>query len=306
MTQQPLQVWDATFAVYRVDANDEIIGSGSDIFLGAAAEKARMWGEYKERSIQRHGRKFSATYHEDEEHFIEVENVRTVSIQEQAFAATELRRNERYALVVVWYDEDTRVWGKRTYLGVTAQPVKIGDNHINQTLRFRAETMESETAGLGERPSLDIARSGEVRYIGSDTRTLYTYARDGQRFHTVDPDLLSGRAEIVFADGVMVVSFDGVVAMRASASGVECNSIDATGATFSDDSPRLEFWMGGVRRASLTSAGDLVVAEITEADAAPADVIPSMKATDANGTGNWIFTLQAGGMTCPEISEVML
>lgn len=304
MTQQPLQVWDATFALYRVDVNDAPVGTA--IFLGAAAEKARLWGEYAERMVQRHGRQFESVYHENESHFIELENVATVSVAEEQEAAAELRRNERYALVVVWHDEDTEVWRKRTYLGVKAQPPKLGDNNLNQTLRFRAEKLESQTAGRGDMPSLGIARYGEVRYIGTDSITLYTYASDDNRFHAIDEGLLPGRAAIVFEDGVMEISFDGVVAMRASASGVECNSIDATGATFSDDSPRLEFWMGGVRRASLTSAGDLVVAEITEADAAPDAVIPSMKATDANGTGNWIFTLQSGGMTCPEISEVTL
>lgn len=304
MSEQPLQVFDATFALYRVDANDEITGAGSALFLGAAAEKASMSGEFTERPVARHGQRYQRVYHEDEVHRIEIENVRTVSAAESAPAAVELRRNERYALVVVWYDYDTEAWAKRTYLGVTAQPVKISDNHIMQTIRLRAESLETDTAGFGEKPSLDIARGGEVRYIGDDTRVLYTYARDGRVFHTVDEDLLDGRATIEFSGGAMLVKFDGVLAMSAAAAGIEVASLDATGATYSDDTPRLEFWMGGVRRASLTAAGALVVANITEGEV-PADIIPAMNAAAGNGTGAWLFTLQSGGITCPEILETL-
>ena len=158
-----------------------------------------------------------------------------------------------------------------------------------QTLRFRAQRIARE-ANTGARPALTIARTGEVRYISvSENIRLYTYSgsSDSAEFAPVDASLLVGRAEIAsFADRVEI-SIGGTLALLADGEGVQVHSA-LDGQTYSDDVPRLEFWMDGARRGTLTQSGRIVALGFRDSADAPQDVTALRFEDDA---GRWLFSI---------------
>lgn len=297
MNNAPFTIYEADVALYAVDG----LGVPVDqIWIGESQERLILDGNFQERAVEYHGAPSARIYHEAESYSVEIGN----SWQHDQSASKPrmpvLRRNQAYALVVVWFDRELGIWNKRLYGGVKAQPLHIEGVAVEQTMRLRAETMV-ELAGIGDKPDLAFAIVGEVVYRNEDESTLlYTYDFDAQEFAVVDPARLIGRAELDFTTpDELNITIGGDLALRATDAGVQVNELIGQGGTFLDDSPRLEF-RRGARTAALSQGGRLAVANAVEQATSPA--IPGNIEMVNPG---WLFSLSAPKAYAPEFLETL-
>lgn len=267
-----LSIHDAEFALYATDASDAVLSQVAAGFM----EKVVLDGEFTRRALQYQGGKFSGEHHEDESHTIEYHRPVFVEAREERQAAInvpDLVRNRRCGMVVRWKDAASGLWWKRSYFGVSLQPVRVeamGSEPVKSlahvTVKLRAERMV-ESQGSGGIPGMGLVSTGEVRYIkGAENISLYTYFQN--LFLPVDAALLATRAVIDFdapSAGQILLSFSGVPALRLDDAGLHCRSLDGTGPTYGTGE-RIEFWANGVRRATLQADGTFIAPGITDGD----------------------------------------
>lgn len=275
-TGTPLSIHDAEWALYAVDANDTVLSQ----LAAGFAERMGLDGEFARKPLLIQGAKFSRVWHDDESHTIDLHRpvfIEALPERRAAFNLPSAMRNQRCGLVVRWMDAESGVWWKRSYFGVSLQPVKVegdggggdGGHHRRQimhaTLRMRAERM-AEAVGSGSIPGMNLVSTGEVRYLsGAESLTLYTYTEDA--FTPADETLLATRAQIDFdgTPGAVVIGFAGTPALRLDADGAHAKAFDASGPTYGTGT-RLEFWVAGVRRATLQADGTLVAPSLLDGD----------------------------------------
>jgi hypothetical protein len=275
-------------------------------------------GSFGEAQFQYQGAPQEVTRHISERHRIEIMNA--MSVQMRPLLLARLGGpgdtfNRQYILVVAWQSAtpgDDGAWMKRCYYGVTVQPVKgdgtaasnahgqSGGPAMHQVIRLSAQRLV-QSAGTGG-ADLGVSNFGEVRYISAtENLSLYAYNADGASFTPTHPALIAGRAEIVQDEGDVDITIGGTLALRATLSGGLLVHAAMDGQTFADTVPRLEFWMSGTRRATLTQAGMLVANSFNDNPTAPDDST-ALRIQDSGG--NWLFTLGAS-VTCPEYSDAL-
>ncbi|GEM_PF-5957054 len=293
LNQAAFIVLEAELAFYISTAGDEPVG---EAYLGGVADRLIIEDEFKERQVQTHGVAYGGQYHEDEQHLIELENVWMWDWNSTDPRMPQITRNQRLIMVAVWYDNDTRAWAKRTFYGVTAFHQRIpGD--AKQILRFHAERF-TPAQGYGDKPDLLPADYGIVRYRdGSTTSDVYFY--DPQS-HLYTPT--GGVPYAVFTRNATTfsIAINEVLALRAvNGTGLHVVTLTAAGATYGSGRPRIEFYSGGTRMASLTEEGELIVPDVTEQDTAPAGTGFDFYDTG----GHWLASLRAGRAYAPAFIE---
>lgn len=206
--------------------------------------------------------------------------------------------NQRYALVVVWHDPVRALWEKMVFLGVTGDPAALDADHIRRTIALRAERRKEPTAGRTA-PDFTIATTGEVVWVAADTTrtTLYTYSAG--EFTNVAST--SGRAEIVVDGDGFTLSIASTDVIIATPTEFTVSGEFIAGATFADTLPRVEFIMDGVRRMTVTAAGNVHCADLDELNEAPAAEPGGMDVTTSDD--QWLFSLRTSGISVPEIVE---
>jgi hypothetical protein len=174
-----------------------------------------------------------------------------------------IERGQVYNMVVVWFDEDTLAWNKRTYSGVMGRSQRVGSDAF-QNLSFRAKRMV-EISGFGTKPDLvPIAYAAVVYVNGNQKVTLYTYDVNTGVF-TATPDRTDAFGKILVSADKVEIFIEGVLVATADATSMRMESIEAIGATYADSDPHLEFYLDS-RVASLSKSGGLFAPSINEDD----------------------------------------
>lgn len=163
-----------------------------------------------------------------------------------------------YVLDVVWVEEDSREWHRRTFYGVTIgaeqgfESREVDGGFLeNQT--FDAQRMVPD-GGTGAVPVLTSALPQQVLWVGADARVwLYDYDADDHSFTALAST--TGRATIAYAGDVFEVRFDGEdPTVETYASGLGATAF-LQQMPLPDELPRLEFYHGGTRVATVTADG---------------------------------------------------
>lgn len=138
------------------------------------------------------------------------------------------------------------------------------------------------------------ATIGEVKYVtGAENRTLYRTDADG--LWCCEPSLAKTRAWFDWSvPGEMRIRFGsaGTVALHADGSRVAVKSLTNT---LSSTLPRLEFWYAGVKRATLTAAGQLAATAFADED--PGEAALRVQ----NGLD--LFAIASGGLWAPAFTD---
>ncbi|HEX4630018.1 MAG TPA: hypothetical protein VH188_03565, partial [Chthoniobacterales bacterium] len=128
---------------------------GSDpivpLWAGGCAEEISLNDEYKEQTLEYPGLPNSGVKHVDETHLIDIGNLWLANLDGSVPVMPNVVRNQVYTLVIVWFDEETGYFAKRTYYEVTARSQRV--RTPNQSLSYRAALM-IDLAGFAERPDL--------------------------------------------------------------------------------------------------------------------------------------------------------
>jgi hypothetical protein len=288
----PFTIYEAEVRLFAVGADGEI---DTEEWLGGCAESLEIEGEYETLPVEIPGRPRPRIHHLAESWRVRMTNVRTIETGNTP-RTVRIRRNQEYALVAIWWDEQERAWLKQCFLGVKGQPPALTADNIFQRLAFDAEEMIA-LAGSGARPEFDLIRNGEVWYVDAGGRTLF-YRYDGAaRVFTATADADPDEAEIIESGDDITITIGGAVALEATADGIETGEIVAEGGTLLTDLPRLEFWSGNTRTASL-SVAHFVVPSLLESDAAP-----GASSTVDFYTPDWLFSLTSARAVAPEFNE---
>ena len=295
-------VLNAIVAIYAVDAADAPVGDPVKLLVDALP----ITPQVESIPVREHGVRSTAVRHVDVAWALDISRPRFIELASGSAAATawEPTTNTRYALVVVWHDTVRGLWEKQVFLGVTGFPASLDEMSVMGRIPLRAERRASRTAGRTTQPDFSIVASeGSLDYLGADgSRTpIYTFSTAGG-FAVVDAALHAARATVTVNSTSLTVLFGAApVVFTANATGVTAVSFDETGGTYGSTSPRLEFRYAGVRLATLSSAGVLNVASLTEQASAPTAEAGDMKVNDSDG--DWLFTLRPSGLFCKLLTE---
>lgn len=142
----------------------------------------------------------------------------------------------------------------------------------NMELRWKVVSGPGDVTKIGL--TLLIAEAGTalvaavpltVRWVnGSEELELFRYDTATHTFTESSAGISTGRAAIANA-ATLLVTIQGVEALKMNAGHLRLNEIRANGGTALVESPRLEFFSGSVRLAALGKSGVLAVTDFTEA-----------------------------------------
>jgi hypothetical protein len=161
-----------------------------------------------------------------------------------------------YVLDVVWTEEETQQWHRRTFYGVTIaartlEPPSIESGHVDDQ-EFAAQYFVPSSGSVATAVPAAPAAAYTVLWVGTDgSRPLYVYDPAAKTFTETNPGDAASRAPIA-ADG-SVIQFSGVdPSVTATADGLTLTGIhDVFPAVY----PRLEFWYGAQLVAAVTAEG---------------------------------------------------
>jgi hypothetical protein len=297
----PFLIHEADFALYLADSNGN---AGSTVYMGGRLEDLQPETEFVSQRLDRHGDPFGNTIHVDERHRFTVKNLWALS--RATGSMPKPRRNQKYIFVVRWFDPETTAWAKRSYFGVTADGQRLpSDGQVmRQNVPFTASFM-IETSGRGTQPDLLPVTFGTLRYV-SDTESidLYEYDFDSGAYSVIDAARLSGRCAIVEDTIKWQLVFAGnIIALKATSTDLQIGELTAVGGTFATGAvvPRIEWWNGPRRLASLTAAGELAVPDAEERDTDPtADAAFVIKVN-----GAWCASIAPGRAYALEFNEAL-
>lgn len=297
---QPFTIHQAEFALYLAD--DNFNAGTASVFLGGCLEDLSPESEFVSHRLEGHGEPIARTTHVDERHKFTVKNI--WSLQRGTNFVPMPQRNQQYAFVVVWFDEETKTWAKRIYLGVTADGQKLPTENevIKHQVPFTAGFMD-EDSGLGAKPNLSAVLTGKIFYVTGNERTqLYRYDFQTNLYSSVNPVLFPGRAEIVTDATQFRIDINATPALKATSTELQVEELTAIGGTFllGVVYPRLEWWRGPKRMASLSGAGELAVPDVSEVDVDPA--VENGFKIPVNGS--WVATIGPKKTYAKEFTEV--
>lgn len=294
-------VYSAIVAIYAVDADDAPQGDPVKLRVDAMPCTPQI----DTAPVRRHGSPLAGTRHTGSAWAIELQRPALIELtgSGRAKVTWEPQFNARYAVVAVWHDVERGLWKKEVFTGVTGFPAALDAANTGTTISLRAERRLPAVASATGTPDFSVTSTGEVRYLAADGSAvpLYTFsAVDG--FTAIDSALLATRATITADTTSVEIQFGSdAPVFTATESGIEIGEINESGATYGDTLPRIELRMADKRLASLGADGVLHVPAFTEGSE-PTALAGAMVVRDMDG--DWLFTLQAGGLWCAEVSEV--
>lgn len=271
------------------------------VWIGAGAENLKLTDSLMEVETRETGAPHPLVDHIGEEHQVEIERIWKVSRTGQDFT---LVPNQKFVLVVVWTEDGRgQQWKERVYHGVTMRSdarASQGVLETNQSQQFRAESM-TERSGSGaytfEVPELPMT----VRWVKDwEKLILFIYDPEEDTYAETVTGIANGRAAITVTPRFQA-EIEDELAMEVTASGVlNVGELIEAGALSSLDSPRLEFWRGTMRLATLSKDGILRVLEAVE-DTPEAS---TSKFEFYNGE-TLVATLEDGGLVALELEEAL-
>jgi hypothetical protein len=297
----PFTIHQADFALYLADDNWNV--GNASIFLGGCLEDLSPETEFVAHRLDAHGDPFGRTIHVDERHKFSVKNL--WSLARGTNVLPQPSRNQQYAFVVVWFNEENSTWAKRIYLGVTADGQKLPTENevVKHQVPFTAAFMD-EDSGLGVKPNFSAVLTGKLRYLTANENTLlYRYDFETGIYSEALTQITDGRAKIVSVTDQFRIDFAGVTALKVTSTQLQVQELSAIGGTFllGVIYPRLEWWRGPKRMASLSATGELAVPDISEVDVDP--VIANGFQMPVNSA--WAATIGPGRAYAKEFAEVI-
>jgi hypothetical protein len=266
-----LTLAEGVVCLYPANA-DGSANTASPIWTGAPAENLTV----RERWVKVETRPSGARYPRNHPLIpkYEVSIARVWVLQELNPAGLVTSYNE-YVLDIVWTDEDTGDWHRETLYNVTISERSRASRNIDEgftdELMFDAEYMTPPQGGTGSAPTITSTVPMVVQWVGPDgTFPLYTYDSTSHNFTEAVAGISAERAVLAYnptnQSGVFTAQFNGsmAAALEVAANG----GLDVTeiyqGAPDLTQVPRLDFMVGNLRVASLTSAGRLYAASFED------------------------------------------
>jgi hypothetical protein len=287
----PFVIEEADIAFYKE-------GTTEQYWLGGCAQTLRLRKELTEFLSEVPGARYGRTFHVNEAHSIEIENVWLMKNDAVPFLMPEIPRNQRLTMVIVWLDEETGFWTKRTYYGVTAREQIVSGGPM-QNLTLRAEYYVAES-GEGEFSLDPTSGAMAVLYVDGESRiALYSYA--AEVFTALATEWIPSLAEITVVADSVSVKIGGVLVLRATVDELSMKILDAAGGTSSSISPRLEFRIGDHLFFSLTKDGALIPGNAFELGALPTNDGFAFK----DGSGNRLAVIAHDGVHAAQLGEVL-
>jgi hypothetical protein len=197
----------------------------------------------------------------------------------------------KYVLDILWTDEDTQNWKRLTLYNVTISEHNLASRAIDEGFTddqsFDAESL-FEDGGLSGTtpPAISLEVPYTVVYVTAyGSVNLYRYDPATQIFTEAVTGITSGRATLAYVptdrSGAFNVNFSGPgTVMHVSSDGVSHAGNLIQGTPNTTKVPRLDFYYGSVRAASITAAGELFAFQFADG-------------TPTAGTGK--FQIFAGG-----------
>lgn len=174
----------------------------------------------------------------------------------------------KYVLDILWTDEDTQNWKRITLYNVTVSDHNLASRSIDEGFTddqvFDAESIV-QTGGLAVTPPPVI--SSQVPYLvvyvaAFGSVNLLNYDPATQIFSEVTAGISTGRATLAYSpsnrSGTFDVTFSGAgsPALQVTGDGTVHPTSMIQGSPNSSHVPRLDFYYGSTRVASITAAGE--------------------------------------------------
>ena len=305
----PFTQWEADIVIYRSDIFGNVSGQ-EPVWLGGAINKSNFQDGYKTEEANQSGVVVTIMQQLEEQHVIDLENVWMTQIAAgPMFTTPAIPRDQFYAAVIIWTDWETGVWVKRVYAGIQLRELSMGSDSqvFLQKLRIEGGVMQQTCGILSEAaPSEDATILGVVRYVSpGEQLDLYTFDFTNPQggFQVINPAALSGRAAMGPANPPgYQISVAGAVAMEIYAGGqVSVNRVIGIGGSYvcNNAVPRLEFYAGSGRIASLSATGELGIPAFIEADTDP-DISGAFWLGDGE---TWLASLAPSGLFAGGIAD---
>lgn len=298
--------WETDMVVYRADANGR--ATGEVVFLGGCENRMDIEQGYAEERADRSGDPHSRNQHLEETHVIQLENLWLSRYRneggEERFDVPAVGRDARFVVVMVWEDEQSGIWHKRTYFGVQINPLRFDSSQefFSQNVLMRASYLIASNGRRPAEPTLTPATAGIIRYVtGGASVDLWSYDFEARTLSAqADP---TGRIEFAGAGGGYLyrVYVGGELALAVHADGrLLVREIVATGGSFTTGDPRAEFYNGSTRYATLTANGRLAVPNFLES----ADN-PDLPEDFEFRAASWLASLGPIGAYAPGIADTL-
>lgn len=298
--------WECEIVIYRADEDG---APTEDVeWLGGCDNKMTLDQGFAEERADRSGDRYARWQQLEEEHSLELDRLWLTRYDrsEASFQTPVMARNQRLVAVLLWRDEEARIWHKRTYFGVQIGTLNISSESEFMSLRvpMRASHMIPASGDLDDTPP-DLAPSslgGLLRYFDSlGAVDLFSYDYDSGLFAGIgSPD---SRLTLPGADGTYQfrMLINGALALAVNNAGVlMARGYTFTNGTFSDVLPRVEFLTGFGRIAALGADGVLAAPGFVERDTQPG---ATLEVVFRNAAGDWLASLNQSGLSAPAISD---
>ncbi len=312
MNDIALNLLEARITLYPADATGAPV-LGSPIWSGAAAENLGIKGRWITTETRPSGIRYPRRHPFVPQFEILINRVWVLLTSNlSGFQAD----HQRYVLDIVWTEEETGDWHRRTFYGVTIQQQDL-DAHDIESGFLDGQVFNAEyfvpASGVGTPPAINPSLPYYVIWRGTAGGVLlYSYDADTQQFTA--QETTAGRATIGYDDELFEAQFagDDEPAMRT----VNSDSLDYQNPTeytnpapyrpglkalivkgglfertpLPGDLPRLEFYYGPLRICTLTRTG---LFDVRFADASPVDGAGKFA---LNGGDDLIATLAASAV----------
>ena len=268
----PLLLEDAEVAIYP-QASADCVASGPALFTGCCVLSLSVDAEYAVRDLLSTGSLARRVRAGQSQYRISIERVALQGEDASGGGSEPVARvlsdrqlgvSRSYLVVIVWRDEETGRWEKRTY--AYAERAGLGMGHDSGVLRgsvsFTAALM-SEASGDGSDYDLEPRLLGEVWHVSSAgvESLCYTYdlientwarlVATSQIASRVGVDTLSATPSVT-VHGTAVIGY-GVDVLQLRAGG----SLNDSGVVAIDQLARAEFRLFGIAVAAVTVQGEL-------------------------------------------------
>ncbi len=249
-----LTLLEATLTLYPANA-DGSPRVNEAVWSGACADNLRVREQWLHRETRPTGARHPRRHPLVPQFEISIDRVWALPLsQPGGFLAT----HEKFVLDVVWIDEDSGRWHRQTYYGVTiserSQVSRDTDTGFSDNQVFNAEYRDEPTGGTGTPPAVGADLPYLVKWVSRDeTVDLYSYNTSTHVFTA----LASTTSRATIANNPFTITFagDGAPMVDLNTSGVLSAVAFIEGMPTDGDLPRLDFFRGQSRIASVSRNG---------------------------------------------------
>jgi hypothetical protein len=246
-----LDLLEAQVTLYAVAADG--VSQGAALWSGQVAEKLTVREQWVTLETRPTGAAYPIKHPLVPQYEISIDRVWALPLSELAgFSPT----NQTYVLEVIWTEEETQQWHRRTFYGVTIASRSFGAQNIESEFvdgqEFTAQYVLVDAGGAGAPPSPVVAMPQVVFWSGSDGYyPLYTYDTLSG-FLLASGESTTGHATIA-VDGSSITFFGAtgpvLVTTAAGATVGELHDTLPTGL------PQLQFFLGTTLLGVVSAAG---------------------------------------------------